>query len=38
MLKYKEWKRNLHERGDSALNKTSLEHKIPTVADLMEIL
>ena len=36
-LKYKQWKRKLYEGGDAALNKMSLEHKIPTVSDLTEI-
>ena len=36
MLKYKQWKRKIREEGDSALNKMSLEHKIPTVASLMK--
>ena len=36
-LKYKQHKRKLHEGGDAALNKMSLEHKIPTVSDLTEI-
>ena len=35
-LKYKRRKRKLHERGNSALNKMSLEHKMPTIAELME--
>ena len=35
-LKYKQWKRKLYEGGDAALNKMSLEHKIPTVFDLTE--
>ena len=36
-LKYKQWKRKLLEGGYAALNKMSLENKIPTVANLMEI-
>ena len=36
MLKYKKWKCKLCEGGYSVLNKMSLEHKIPTVSDLME--
>ena len=37
-LKYKQCKRKIREGGDSTLNKMSVEHKIPTVYDLMEIL
>ena len=33
---YKQWKRKIREGVDNALNKMSLEHKIPTVSDLME--
>ena len=36
MIKYKQCKRKLCERGDSALNEMNIEHKIPTVYDLME--
>ena len=36
-LKYNQQKRKLREGGDAALNKMILEHKVPTVADLMEI-
>ena len=35
--KYKQQRRKLCERGDISWNKMSLEHKIPNVADLMEI-
>ena len=35
MFKYKQRKRNLCEGGYSVLNKMSLEHKLPTVSDLM---
>jgi len=35
-LKYKQWKRELREGGDAALNRMSIEHDIPTVAELME--
>ena len=37
MLTYKQWKRKLREEGYSALNKMILQHKIPTVAEFMEI-
>ena len=36
-LKYKQWKRKLCEGGYASLNKISLDHNIPTVADFMEI-
>ena len=35
--RYKQRKHKLREGGDYDLNKISLEHKIPTVADLMEL-
>ena len=35
--RYKQRKHKLREGGDCDLNKISLEHKIPTVTDLMEI-
>ena len=36
-LKYKQWKCKLHGGGYAALNKMRVEHKIPTVDELMEI-
>ena len=35
-LKDKKWRRKIREGGYSALNKMSLEPKIPTLANLME--
>ena len=35
-LKYKQWKRKIHQGGYAALNKMSLAYKIPTVAEFRE--